>query len=65
MSYCNLAWGNSYSGHLNAIKLLQKKAVRIITHSNYNSPSIPLFIKMGDSSNPGIIYYTEHSCFYV
>ena len=46
LSYCNLAWGNSYSGHLNAIKLLQKRAVRIITHSNYNSPSIPLFIKM-------------------
>ena len=46
LSYCNVAWGNSYSGHLNAIKLLQKRAVRIITHSNYSSPSIPLFIKM-------------------
>ena len=46
LSYCNLAWGNSYSGHLNAIKVLQKRAVRIITHSNYSSPSIPLFIKM-------------------
>ena len=45
LAYCNLAWGNSYSGHLNAIKLLQKRAVRM-THSNYSSPSIPLFIKM-------------------
>ena len=46
LSYCNLAWGNSYTGHLNAIKVLQKRAVRIITHSNYNCPCKPLFVKL-------------------
>ena len=69
LSYCsNLAWGNSYSGHLNTIKLLQKRAVRIITHSNYNSPSAPLFIKMKIlpiqeliTLNTLVFMYTFHS----
>ena len=46
LSYCNLAWGNSYAGHLNSIKILQKGAIRIITHSDYNCPSTPLFVKL-------------------
>ena len=46
LSYCNIVWGNSYLSHLNKIKLLQKKAIRIITYLEYNCPSNPLFINM-------------------
>ena len=46
LSYCSIVWGNSYSSHLNEIKLLQKKAIRIITNSEYYCSSNPLFIKM-------------------
>ena len=46
LTYCNLAWGNSYVGHLAAINVLQKRAVRILTHSHYNCPSTPLFLKL-------------------
>ena len=46
LSYCSIVWGNSYSSHLNEIKLLQNKAIRIITNSEYKCSSNPLFIKM-------------------
>ena len=46
LTYCNIVWGNSYFSHLNKIRVLQKRAIRIITHSEYNSPSSPLFLKM-------------------
>ena len=46
LSYCNLTWGNSYAIRLNTIKLLQKRAIRILTNSKYNCPSTPLFIKL-------------------
>ena len=43
LSYCNIVWGNSYSSHLTELKLLQKRAIRIISHAEYNSPIYPLF----------------------
>ena len=46
LSYCSIVWGNSYSSHLNEIKLLQNKAIRIITDSEYKCSTNPLFIKM-------------------
>ena len=45
LSYCNLVWGNSYPSYLNKLKSLQKKAIRIITLSDYNCPSNSLFVK--------------------
>ncbi len=36
-------WGNTYNVHLNKIIILQKKIVRVITNSEYNAHSEPLF----------------------
>jgi len=36
-------WGNTYNVHLNKIIILQKKIVRVITNSEYNTHSEPLF----------------------
>ena len=38
-------WGNAPKKYTNKLLVLQKKAVRIITSSNYNAPSKPLFKK--------------------
>ena len=43
LSYCNIVWGNSYSSHLTKLNLLQKRAIRIMSHAEYNSPTYPLF----------------------
>ena len=40
--YCNLVWGDSASVHLNKLFLMQKKAVRIITDSDYLANSLSL-----------------------
>ena len=40
-------WGNTYPTYLHDILLIQKKLVRIITFSQWNSPSEPLFRKLG------------------
>ena len=43
LNYCNIAWGHAFQIHINRIFLLQKKAMRIVTHSSYLSHSGPLF----------------------
>ena len=43
LSYCNHIWGNTFKSHLKQLHILQKKAVRIITKSNFYSSSAPLF----------------------
>ena len=43
LSYCNHLWGNTFKSHLKKLHILQKKSVRIITKSNFYSPSAPLF----------------------
>ena len=43
LSYCNIIWGNTYLSHLSQLSLLQKRAIRIITHSEYDAPTLPLF----------------------
>ena len=43
MTYGILIWGNTYETTLKPIFILQKKAVRIITFSNIDSCSSPLF----------------------
>ena len=47
LNYCLLNWGNAPQCHLNSLIVLQKKAVRIITHSSPLSHSNPLFKKIG------------------
>lgn len=46
LTYCNIIWGGASACHLNKIMLLQKRAVRIITGSNYLEHSTQLFLKL-------------------
>ncbi len=46
ITYCLEIWGNAYPTHTKPIFILQKRAVRIITKSNYREPSNGLFIKL-------------------
>ena len=43
LSYCNIVWGFTSNKNINYIYLLQKRAVRIITHSSFLSPTAPIF----------------------
>ena len=43
IAYCNIVWGNSNQSKLNSILILQNKAIRICTHSNYIAHTNPIF----------------------
>jgi hypothetical protein len=43
ISYCNIVWSSTYATSLNLIWLLQKRAVRVMTNSEYQAHSAPLF----------------------
>ena len=43
LNYCNMIWGFTSKTNLNRIHKLQKRVVRIITHSNFLCHSDPLF----------------------
>ena len=45
INYCILAWGSAAKTYLDKIFKLQKKALRVISGSNYRSHSAPLFKK--------------------
>jgi len=47
LSYCNVVWAIDRSCVLNKLFILQKKAVRSITHSRWNCHSIPIFKRLG------------------
>ena len=44
-NYCNLIWASIYSSHTQPLVILQKKAIRIITHSLLHPHTKPLFVK--------------------
>jgi len=46
LTYCNLIWTATYPSHLTKLEILQKKALRIITKSTYNTHTKPLFNKL-------------------
>ena len=46
LSYCNIIWGLTSKSNLNRIHKLQKRVIRIITHSNFLCHSNPLFKQM-------------------
>ena len=46
LQYCTLLWANTYSICLNKLRILQKKAMRIITQSHYLAHTDPLFSKL-------------------
>ena len=46
ITYCNTVWGNCCKTKINAIFLLQKKALRICTHSDYLASTDPIFCRL-------------------
>ena len=44
LEYCTLLWGNSYYSHLHKLRLLQKKAIRIVSNTDYLANSSMLFL---------------------
>jgi len=46
LSYCNILWGGANKITLYRLICLQKRAFRLISHSQYNSPSSPFFVRL-------------------
>ena len=46
INYCVTAWGGVSNSKLDSIIKLQKRTVRILTKSEFDSPSLPLFISL-------------------
>ena len=46
-TYCNIIWGNTYKKYINKVQILLKKIIRIITFSEFNTHTEPLFRKLG------------------
>ena len=46
LTYCTTVWSSTYVTHLNRIFLLQKRAVRIITNSDFRAHCEPLFFPL-------------------
>ena len=46
LTYGIVAWGNTYTSTLNPIVILQKRVIRMITFSDYNEHTSPLFKKL-------------------
>ena len=45
LNYCNLVWGGTYPTHLNHLKVLQKRILRIIFQRPYFEHTNPLFFE--------------------
>ena len=45
LNYCSEVWGNTYKCSLNAITILQKRAIRIINNAGFRDHTNALFIK--------------------
>lgn len=43
LNYCNVIWCNTFTTHLTKLISLQKKVIRALSRSEFNSPSNPLF----------------------
>ena len=46
IEYCLPIWGNALQTHLGPLEVLQRKAIRVVTNSKYNSHTQPLFQKV-------------------
>ena len=44
LNYGITFWNTAPKKHTQRLRILQKKAIRLITHSDYNTPSAPLFV---------------------
>ena len=46
LNYCNIIWANNKPTRLKSLLVLQKRAMRVITNSPYNTHALPLFFKL-------------------
>ena len=46
LNYCNIVWGNCNKTKINTLLLLQKRAIRICSHTNYLAHTTPIFKRM-------------------
>ena len=47
LNYCNEIWGKTYKVHVDKLYILQKRAIRLVTNSDFRSPiSLPHFVKL-------------------
>ena len=46
LSYCSITWASTYVTKLNRIFILQKRAVRVLTNSDFRAHSAPLFLQL-------------------
>ena len=47
LTYCNELWGGTYGVHLNTVEMLQKRVVRVVTHSEFLAHTGGLFYSTG------------------
>lgn len=64
LNYCNYIWGHTYPTYVTKLITLQKKAIRAITRSPYNSSTSPLFHRCGLLKLPDICYYHDACIMY-
>lgn len=43
LTYCIECWGNTFSSYIQPLSVIQKRAIRLITSSEYNAHTKPLF----------------------
>ena len=55
--YCNPIWSNTYKIHIKPLELLQKKAVRIVTGSEYLAHTNPLYFRTKILKLPDVSLY--------
>ena len=46
LNYCNEIWGKTYKVHVDKLYILQKRVIRLVTNSDFLSPSLPHFVKL-------------------
>ena len=54
LNYCCIVWGGASITSISKLLILQKRSVRILSHSAYLAPSNPLFIKLSLLKFPDI-----------
>ena len=60
ITYCNIVWGNSNRYNLDSVLLLQKKALRMCTHSNNLAHTDPIFYNKNLKVNDIHTYQTQN-----
>ena len=60
--YCNLIWGTTYDCHLEPLRVLQKRVLRIMHNQNYLAHTNHLFYSSGILKIPEINFFV-HACY--